>query len=49
MWKVYKTVIIDDPKYGKRTVEFEECEGSKEYCEAYAANHPDTYVSWYCF
>lgn len=48
MWKVYKCETITDAKYGTRTVEIEQCEGSLEFCEKYVALHPDTYVAWYC-
>lgn len=48
MWKVYMSKIVTDPKYGNRTVEIEQCEGSYEYCERYAAEHPGTYIAWYC-
>ncbi len=48
MWKVYIRKVVTDSNYGKRTVEIELCEGSREYCEKYAAEHPDTYIAWYC-
>ena len=48
MWKVYIRKIVTDPKYGNRTVEIEQCEGNREYCEKYVAEHPGTYIAWYC-
>lgn len=48
MFKVYMSKTVTDPKYGNRTVEIEQCEGSFEYCERYVAEHPGTYISWYC-
>ena len=45
MWKVYIRKIVTDPKYGNRTVEIEQCEGNREYCERYAAEHPGTYIA----
>ena len=48
MWKVYKCETITESKYGTRTVEIEQCEGSLEFCEKYVALHPDTYIAWYC-
>lgn len=48
MWKVYTSKTIVDPKYGTRTVEIEQCEGSREFCEEYVAAHPGTYIAWYC-
>lgn len=49
MWKVYISKKVTDPKYGTRTVEIEQTEGSREYCEKYAAEHPGTYVALYCY
>ena len=48
MWKVYTSKTIVDPKYGTRTVEIEQCEGSREFCEEYVTAHPGTYIAWYC-
>ena len=48
MWKVYIRKIVTDPKYGNRAVEIEQCEGNREYCEKYVAEHPGTYIAWYC-
>lgn len=49
MWKVYIEKKVTDPKYGTRTVEIEQTEGSREYCEKYVAEHPGTYIGWYCY
>lgn len=49
MWRVYQTKEVNDPKYGRRTIEIPVYEGSKEHCEAYVSSHPNTYVAWYCF
>lgn len=48
MWIVYRNEEFNDPKYGKRVIEYKEAEGSLEFCEAYVQQHPGTYIRWYC-
>nr|DAK92229.1 MAG TPA: hypothetical protein [Caudoviricetes sp.] len=49
MWIVYMDKKVIDPQYGTHTVGVKQHEGSWEDCKKYVAEHPGTYIAWYCY